>query len=43
MVLVLDGRELSFLDGFLDNTIEGLTKRLPKYYQMVRIGEVLSL
>jgi len=30
-----------FFAGFLDNTIEGLTKRLPDYYEMVRIGLTL--
>ena len=33
-----DGRSFWIVDDFLHSTIEGLTKRLPKYYEMVRIG-----
>ena len=33
---------LEFVVGFVDNRTEGLTKRLPKDYEMVRIGLRLS-
>jgi hypothetical protein len=33
---------LGFVAGFLDNKTEELTKRLPKDYEMVRIGLRLS-
>jgi len=39
--VVVDGRKFGFEAGFLDNTIEELTKRLPDYYEMVRIGLTL--
>jgi len=36
--VVVDGRKFGFVAGFLDDTRKGLTKRLPKHYETVRIG-----